>query len=313
MSEQPGLIRTFFVKFGGIAAIVIASIIWGLAFAAQRDGADVVPPLVFLAVRSWIGIAALVPVCLLLDKLNGRKPCVFGSAITPADRKWLLIGGGVCGAVVFSASLLQQWGLVYASAGKAGFLTAQYIVIVPVLGILFKRKVTLLLWIAVALVVCGSYLLCVKDGFGSMNAGDYLLIACAFCYAGHIMVVDHYSKNTDCVRLSCLQFLATAILATVGSFVCGQEWSAEAIRTAMVALLFCGIGSTAIAYTLQIVGQKYVHPVAASLLMSMESVFSVIGGWLFLDEMLTSREFAGCAIIFVAVILAQIPMPQKKK
>lgn len=305
--------RSKIQQIGGILSLTIAAMIWGLAFAAQRQGAEFVSPLVFLAIRSWIGIAALFPVCLILDKANGRKPAFFGAAHTRKEIKWLLTGGLCCGAVVFLASILQQWGLEYSSAGKAGFLTALYIVIVPLLGLFFKRKVTWLLWLAVFMVVIGSYLLCASEGFGAMNLGDVLLFLCAFCYAAHIMVVDHFSKTTDCVRLSCLQFFATAVLSTLGAVIAGNSWDIASIQKAAAALLFCGIGSTGIAYTLQIVGQKYVHPVAASLLMCMESVFSVLGGWLFLNEKLTLPELFGCAIIFTAVLLAQIPLPSSKR
>lgn len=304
--------KTCTYKIAGIIVLLITALIWGFGFAAQRQSVKSLSPQIFLALRSLIAGIALLPVIAGLDRVSGRVPSLWGTLKTKTDHKTLLAGGFYCGIVLCCASLLQQWGLVYSSAGKGGFLTALYIVIVPLLGIFFKKKTTWLLWCAVALVLCGSYLLCGGNGFGKLNIGDLLLLLCAFGYAGHIMVIDHFATMTDGVRMSCIQFFICGVLALGGAAIAQDSWSWSDISAAMIPILYCGICSSGIGYTLQIIGQKYVHPVIASLLMSLESVFSVIGGYFVLGEVLTMRELTGCGIIFLAVLMAQIPLSQKK-
>ncbi|MBO5762396.1 MAG: DMT family transporter [Lentisphaeria bacterium] len=296
----------FLQKCAGTFALVITALIWGLAFSAQRYGVDLIPPDQFLAIRSWIGCAVLIPVALTLDHFSGAGFSFWGIRKSAEDKKNLLCGGLLCGLVLFCASLLQQMGMVYASAGKAGFLTALYIVIVPVLGIFLKRRTSRLLWLAVGIVLGGTWLLC-GGMTGAWDPGDFLLLGCALCFALHIVVIDRFVQRVDCVRLSILQFLITAVFSTISVEITGGTWDPVLLQKALTALLFCGIGSSGIAYTLQIVGQKYVHPVAASLIMSLESVFSVVGGWLVLGEILTVRELTGCGLILLAVVLAQLP------
>ena len=290
-------------KFWGSMAMLIATILWGISFSAQSRGMRLVEPMLFTAFRSAIAVIALAVVIMIFDLVRFKRLTVWGDAGTPEARKDLLWGGLWCGIVISAASICQQFGLKYTSAGKTGFLTALYIVIVPVIGLFFKRKSSRILWLAVGLALVGSWLLC--GGIDSIGKGEIFVIICAFIYSIHIMVIDHYAAKCDCVRLSALQFAVATVLASMASPVAGEPWIAENIAATAPYWLFCGICSSAIAFTLQMVAQKYLHPVTATLLMSLESVFAVIGGWIFLHEVLTPRELIGCAIIFAAVIIAQ--------
>ena len=176
---------------------------------------------------------------------------------------------------------------------------------VPLLGWFFKRKTPVFMWLAVAAALLGTYLLC--GGIGSVGWGEMFVIICALLFALHIMVIDHYAPHCDCVRLSCIQFAVAAAAALLASLIFGEEWQWQEITLSLPYWVYCGVGSSAIAFTLQMVSQKYLHPVAATLLMSLESVFGVLGGWLFLHEILSWRELAGCGIILAAVIIAQMP------
>ena len=296
-------------KFWASVAMILATVLWGVAFSVQRSGNDHMEPMSFIAMRSITGVAALCVIIMVFDLFRYKRVTLWGSAKTPQEKRDLLLGGFWCGLVLTVASACQQYGLKDVSAGKSGFLTALYIVIVPLLGLLFKRKMTWLLWLAVGFALGGSYLLC--GGIGSIGTGEWYVIACAVIFSGHIMVTDLYAPKCDCIRLSCLQFLTATILAGAASLVLNDPWTAENVLGGMPFWLFCGIGSSAIAFTLQIVCQKYLHPVTATLLMSLESVFAVVGAWLFLHEILTIRELAGCAVIFIGIILAQLPAATK--
>ena len=297
-------------KLIGSSSMIIATVLWGVAFSAQSTGMKFVEPMLFTALRSLVGVIALIAVIMAIDLFREKRFSLWGSAGTAAERRELVAGGIYCGIVIAAASVCQQSGLKYTTAGKTGFLTALYIVIVPVLGIFFKRKTSPLLCVAVALSLFGSYLLC--GGVGSIGKGEWFVIACAFIYSIHIMVIDRYAAKCDCVRLSCIQFMVATVLAASASLLVEEPWTAENIRLSMPFWIFCGIGSSAIAFTLQMIAQKYLHPVTATLLMSLESVFAVLGGWIFLKEILSPRELAGCAIIFAAVIITQIPLKKKE-
>lgn len=290
-------------KLWGSAAMVTATILWGVAFSAQSTGIRYVEPMLFTALRSLVGVLALIVVIMIFDFFQVKRITLWGNAETPQSKRDLLWGGLWCGIVITAASICQQYGLKYTSAGKTGFLTALYIVIVPVLGLFFKRKSSPMLWLAVALALCGSWLLC--GGIGSIGKGEIFVIVCAFIYSIHIMVIDHYACRCDCVRLSALQFMVATLLAFSASQIGGEPFEGGKITASAPYWIFCGVGSSAIAFTLQMVSQKYLHPVTATLLMSLESVFAVLGGWLFLNEMLSTRELIGCAIIFISVIAAQ--------
>lgn len=295
-------------KLYGTIAMLIATVIWGTGFSAQSRGAQLVDPMFFIMLRSIVGAAALAVIILVMDRFRFKRMTFWGDAKTGQEQKTLLSGGFWCGFAITAASFLQQCGVKYISAGKTGFLTALYIIIVPLLGLCFKRKTSPVLWLAVLLAMGGTWLLC--GGIGSLGMGEWLVIGCAVVYSLHILVIDFYAPKCDCVRLSCLQFLTAAVLSGIASLLLRE--SAAGTVEALPFWLFCGIGSSAVAFTLQIVAQKYLHPVTATLLMSLESVFAVIGGWLFLKEHLSVRELIGCGVIFLAILLAQIPFPQKK-
>ena len=297
-------------KLWGAAAMIAATLLWGGAFSAQSTGMRYLEPLPFTAIRSVIGMTALAVLIILLDLIRTRRLSFWGSADSSEAKKELLAGGFWCGIVIAAASTFQQYGLKYTTAGKTGFLTALYIVIVPMLGILFRRRTSPVLWLAAAMALAGSWLLC--GGIGSIGRGEWCVIVCAVIYSVHILVIDRYAARCDCVRLSCLQFFVASVLLAAASLTAGSPCGLSAVRGALPVLLFCGIGSSAVAFTLQMVSQKYLHPVAATLLMSLESVFAVLGGWIFLSEVLSLREFCGCCVIFAAVVLAQLPVPHKK-
>jgi drug/metabolite transporter (DMT)-like permease len=224
---------------------------------------------------------------------------------TSQDKKTVLIGGVCCGIALFLASNLQQVGIQYTSVGKAGFITAMYIVLVPVLGIFLGKRAGLKVWISVALAVAGLYLLCITEGF-SIGKGDILVLLCAFGFSAHILVIDYFSPKADGVRLSCIQFLVCGILSGICMFVT-EKPDLSAILQAWMPILYAGVMSCGVAYTLQIIGQKDMDPTIASLILSLESVVSVLSGWALLGQKLSARELFGCVLMFAAIILAQLP------
>ena len=285
------------------AMLLLTSLIWGTAFVAQSVGMDFLGPFTFNGVRSLIGGAALLPCIWLLEKING-KPEVEGT------RKDLIQGGIACGLLLFTASSLQQMGIQYTTAGKAGFITAFYIVFVPVLGIFLKKAAGWKVWIAVALALAGLYFLCIKEGF-SVGRGDILGFLCALIFAVHILVIDYYSPKVDGVKLSCIQFFVCGIASMPFMFLTENPQMGN-ILDAWLPILYAGVMSCGVAYTLQILGQKNMNPAIASLLLSMESCFSVLSGWIILGETLSAREGIGCVLMFVAIILAQLPDKKEK-
>lgn len=298
-------------KFWASAAMLTATVLWGVAFSAQSNGMKFVEPMLFTALRSAVGVISLLAVIALFDLCGEKRLTFWGKAHSREERCELLLGGLWCGLVISAASVCQQYGLKYTSAGKTGFLTALYIVIVPLLGIFFKRKTSPLLWFAVLLALLGSYLLC--GGIGNIGKGEWFVIACAVLYSGHIMVIDRYAAKCDCVRLSCIQFAVATLLTLTASRLSGDPWELEKITASLPFWVFCGVGSSAIAFTLQMAAQKYLHPVTATLLMSLESVFAVLGGWIFLKERLSPLELSGCAVIFAAVLLSQLPAERRPR
>lgn len=296
-------------QFRNSFLLMITALIWGVAFVAQSAGGDAVGPFSFNCIRSIIGGAVLLPVIKLLDKLKltSRKP------ENKEDRIKLLKGGICCGAVLFIASSLQQIGITMgASAGKAGFLTACYIIMVPLLGIFLGRKCGFNIWIGVVIALCGLYFLCVKGEF-VLSVPDILLLLCALAFSFHIIVIDHFSPLVDGVRMSCIQFFTSGILGIVP--MCFMETAPDAslwvasfmTADAWIPILYAGVMSCGVAYTLQIVGQDGLNPALASLIMSFESVFSALAGAVILHEILSVREIAGCVLVFTAVLLAQLP------
>lgn len=298
--------------------LILTAFIWGIAFVAQSEGGKAVGPYTFNCLRFILGAAVLVPVISLLDKLKltRRKPS------TRKEKRNLLLGGISCGIVLCIASILQQLGLFYGStAGKAGFLTACYILLVPILGLFLKKKCGWNIWVGVGITLVGLYLLCMNGSF-QMQFSDILLLICALGFSVHILVIDHFTPLVDGVRMSCIQFLVAGILSAIPMFVVDMQHSISGIRAwapaltswdAWIPILYAGFLSCGVAYTLQIVGQQGLNPTVASLLMSLEAVFSVIAGWIILHETMGRRELLGCALIFAAVVLAQIPLEALKK
>ena len=292
-------------KFYAVLAMLTATMLWGFAFSAQASGMKYVGPLLFVALRSIVGVAALAFTAMIFDLVRFRRVTLWGGAKSSCERKFLLSGGVFCGLLICAASTFQQLGLLHVSAGKTGFLTALYIMIVPLLGVFFKRKTPLILWGAILLALAGTYLLC--GGISAIGIGELFVVICALLFALHIMVIDHYAPHCDCVRLSCIQFMAAAVAAAIVSLIFAEPWVWQEIAASWPFWVYCGIGSSAIAFTLQMVAQKYMHPATAALIMSLESVFGVLGGWLFLHEVLSLRELSGCAVILLAVIITQLP------
>lgn len=287
----------------GGAMLMLTALIWGTAFVAQSVGMDYLGPCAFTAVRNFIGCVALLPVIGLASRLrSGAQP----EEAAPAPGKKALFGwGAACGLLLGGATLLQQAGMQTASAGKAGFLTALYIVIVPVLGIFLGRRPGLKVWMGVVLALVGAYLLSVKGGAG-IASGDLLVIASAVVFSLHILVIDSVPAGVDGVRLSCVQFLVAGAFALVLALFL-ETFTWRDILSAWVPLLYTGVVSSGVGYTLQILGQRTVNPTVASLILSLESVFAALAGWAILGQALSLRELFGCALVFVAVILAQLP------
>lgn len=275
------------------------AVIWGVAFVAQSAGMDYVGPFTFNAVRSIIGGFVLIP-CIYI--LNRGKP---KQKSTPGARRDLICGGILCGIFLAIASSFQQFGIQYTTVGKAGFITALYILLVPLLGFLFGKKVSWRVWTAVGIAVVGMYLLCVKEGF-SIAFGDLLLIVCALLFAVHILVIDYFSPRVDGVKMSCIQFFVCGLFCAVGMLLF-ETPSMQQILAAWMPILYAGVMSCGVAYTLQIIGQRDTDPTVASLILSLESVVSVLAGWLLLHQSLSLRELGGCVMVFCAIILAQIP------
>ena len=290
---------------------ILAAFIWGTAFVAQDLCADSIGAFAFNATRYFIAVLALLVVILISDKVKKNKPTLTAQEKKAANKQ-LWLGGLCCGAALAMASNFQQAGLgAGTDAGKAGFITALYVVLVPVFGLFFKRKVSLPTWIAVVLSVVALYLLCIKGDF-SLAPGDLLVLVCAVCFAVHILVIDHFTAYCDGVKLSCLQFLFAGIISTICMFIF-EDVDFAAILSCALPLLYVGIFSCGVGYTLQILAQKDSNPTVVTILLSLESVFAVIAGAIILKQQMTVREYIGCAIMFAAVILAQIQFPTRQK
>ena len=286
--------------------LFLTAFIWGTAFVAQSVGMDYLGPFGFNGIRSLIGGVALLPCIYILGKINKRTAGEEGST------KTLIAGGLCCGLALFAASSMQQIGIQYTTVGKAGFITACYIVIVPLLGLFFGKRVGVTLWGAVLLAVAGLFRLCFAKGAEGINQGDLIMMAAALLFSAHILVIDHFSPLADGVKLSCIQFFVAGILSGI-AMVIFEEPRWDQIRAAAAPILYAGIFSSGVGYTLQIVGQKEMNPTVASLILSLESSISLIAGWILLGQSMTLRELSGCGLMFGAIILAQIPVPVRKK
>ena len=292
------------VQLRNTLLLVLTALVWGCAFVAQSVGAEHVGAFTFLACRSWLAGVTLLPVIALL-RARQRRPESAAESPAPQSRRALLTGGIACGCFLFLASSAQQIGVASTTTAKAGFITAMYVIIVPILSLVLGRRVGKKIWLCVAMSVVGLYLLCIAGSL-SLSRGDAMVLLCALLFAGHIMTVDHFSPKMDGVQLSCIQFFTTAILATV-CMLLFEHPTAAALQSALLPILYAGILSSGVGYTLQIVAQKGLNPTIASMAMSLESVFSALAGWVILGQGLTAREFSGCALMFAAITLAQLP------
>lgn len=294
-------------KFRNCLLLLTAAIIWGMAFVSQQAGMDFMGPLTFNGSRNIIGSVILVPVILII---RGRIP---KAERKPLTVKTTIIGGLACGAALTIASTLQQYGLTMTTVGKGGFITTLYIILTPILGIFIGRKAPKAVWFCAVLAVAGMFLLCVNGESLSISAGDLLVLGSALVFAVHILVIDHFSPLTDGVILSCIQFAVCGVVSTIGAFIFEQP-SWEQLVSGAIPVLYAGVLSCGVGYTLQIVGQKGVDPTAAALILSLESVVATISGFVaykigFLrtDQSMSPRQIIGCAIVFAAVILVQLP------
>ena len=290
----------------GNLLLATAALIWGLAFVAQSVGMEYIGPFTFNAIRMIMGGLVLIPCIFLLQRWDNHKTAVRAeSATDKRQRQITLLRAGVsCGLILCIATSLQQIGIVYTTAGKAGFITALYIILVPILSIFLRRRITWVIWVSVLIAIAGLYLLCINETL-SISWGDLLVLISALFFAIHILVVDHFASKVEGVKMSCIQFFIAGIICLLLMFLLERP-DIHAILDCWLPLLYVGILSTAVAYTMQILGQRDTHPVIASLIMSAESVFAVVFGWLLLNEMLTLPELLGCLLMLTAMILAQL-------
>lgn len=305
--------------------LFLTAMIWGAAFVAQSVSMDYIGPFTFICLRSVIGGLFLIPVIIVLDGIRKKSQNESADVVNSENilhieteekqrlswkNKQLIEGGIVCGIFLFFANCFQQTGIQYTTVGKAGFITTFYIIIVPLIGLFFKKYCGILTWIGVVVALAGLYFLCITQKL-TIQRGDALILCCSVLYAGQILAIDHYNPFVDGVKMSRIQFLTGGILGAVFMLLF-ENPSIAMILSAAGPILYTGIMSTGVGYTLQIVGQKGLNPTVAALILSLESVFSALSGYLFLHQVLTTRELIGCALMFIAIVLAQLPDIRRK-
>ena len=298
------------MKMKNSLLLLLTSFIWGVAFVAQSVGGEAVGCFTFNGVRSLIGALVLIPVIFFLDAQKKKELGEEKFQEQKGDFKTLLTGGICCGVMLCIASNFQQFGISFTTVGKAGFITAMYILIVPILGLFMKKKVSMKVWFGVVLATIGLYMLCMTSESFSLSKGDFLVLICAGFFSLHILIIDYFSPKADGVRMSCIQFFVCGIISMIIAFIFEQP-NLGAILSGWLPILYAGILSCGVAYTLQIVGQKNMDPTVASLILSLESVFSVLAGWVILNQKLSGRELFGCGLMFLAIIMAQLPEKAK--
>ncbi len=291
----------------GNALLLLTALIWGMAFVAQRQGMESIEPITFCAARMVLSGVAVSLVALAMGR-NDRRP----EAERSARRRASVLGGLSAGIFLAAATVMQQMGLVTTTAGKAGFITAMYMLLVPVINfVLFRKRNTWLVWLAVLVGVGGMYLLCVNESF-RLTRGDALVCVCAVLFSGQILCIDHFAPKADPISMSAVQFATAVVVCGAAAFILEKPtW--DKVASAAVPILYCGILSGAVGYTLQIVAQGFTDPTVASLLMSLESVFAAICGALVLGERMRPRELVGCAVLFAAIVLVQLPLPRRRR
>ena len=305
--------------------LFLTAMIWGAAFVAQSVSMDYIGPFTFICLRSVIGGLFLIPVIIVLDGIRKKSQNESADVVNSENilhieteekqrlswkNKQLIEGGIVCGIFLFFANCFQQTGIQYTTVGKAGFITTFYIIIVPLIGLFFKKYCGILTWIGVVIALAGLYFLCITQKL-TIQRGDALILCCSVLYAGQILAIDHYNPFVNGVKMSCIQFLTGGILGAVFMLLF-ENPSIAMILSAAGPILYTGIMSTGVGYTLQIVGQKGLNPTVAALILSLESVFSALSGYVFLHQVLTTRELIGCVLMFIAIVLAQLPDIRRK-
>ena len=296
----------------GSLILCTAALIWGLAFVAQSDAADRIPPFLVNSLRSLIAALFLFGFC-LVQKHRTKQPILPSD---PTQRKHALLAGLICGVLLTVSVNFQQFGLALypegaAAEARAGFLTALYVILVPLFSVFIGKRPSLPLLVSVGVAVVGIYLLCLSGGINSVYLGDLLVLLCAVSLSFHILAVDRYGGAVGGVQLSMLQFLVCGLLSAILSLIF-EDTTWSSVLAATPQILYLGIVSSGIGYTLQIIGQKFAEPTVASLSMSLESVFAALGGWLIAGNVLETREIFGCVLVFAAIVLAQLPTKAKK-
>ena len=275
------------------ASLVLTAVIWGLSYSAQADAMKSMQPLFFVFLRYMLGGLMLLPVIFLMKK----KP-----------EKQLFTGGIACGVCLAGGEILQQFGLLYTTAGRAGFLTALYVIMIPVIGIFIRKKSNWQIWLASIVSTAGAYLLCADDSMSKIgNVGDFLMLLCALFFAFQFIFIAKFAPKADALQLAAVQFFTVAVISGIAAVIAGESCSWNSIVSTVKPLLYCGLIAIGFACTVQVAAQKYVHPSTASIILSTASVFAVIWGWWLLGERYSVVNLLGCALIFAAVVLVQLP------
>lgn len=288
-------------KLRGNILLLITALVWGISFVSQSIGMDYIGPNTFNGIRSLLGGIVLIPVIAIIDA-NKKK----NGTYEKCDMKKLLLYGLICGTLLCVAATLQSYGLKETTTGKSGFITALYIIFVAIIGIFVGRKLNLKVVFGVLLAVIGMYFLCLYGSQINFCFGDFLTFLCAIVFSFHILAIDKFAPKTDGVKLACTQFLVCGILNCIVMFLF-ESPDLSLILSCSGAILYSGVMSCGVAYTLQIVGQKYTDPTSASMLMSLESVFAALSGWIFLSESMSLSQILGCLLMFAAIVLVQLP------
>ena len=296
--------------------LLLTAAIWGFAFVAQSVGMEYIGSFTFNAVRNLLAVVVLIPCIAVMNKTGARAKDVDKENVKVVNKKeqgsnkTLIIGGICCGTLLCIASNLQQFGLKQTTVGKTGFITTMYIVLVPILGIFLKKKVAGRVWVSVVIAMAGLYMLCMTGGGFYLQKGDALVMLCAVVFSIHILTIDYFAQKVDGVKMACIQFFVCSLLSAICMLIF-EEPKLELILQAWLPILYAGVMSCGVGYTLQIVGQKGMNPTVASLILSLESVISVIAGWAILGQALSVRELIGCGLMFIAIVLVQLPEREK--
>ncbi len=293
----------------GIVLLVITSFIWGTTFVAQSDAMDHIGPFTMNGLRTLIAVIVLFPTLLVADKLQNKRPTLLGTT-DKKEKKKVLLAGLLCGVFIAFASTIQQFGIAYTSIGKSGFLTTLYVVFVPLIALIFGKRIKWNGWIAVVLALVGMFFICIEKD-EPINIGDILTIISALFFAIHIMLVDHYVEKIDGIRLSCMQFVVCSVLCLICAVIF-EKIDINAILNASFSIVYAGLFSAGLGYTLQIIAQKWVEPNVAPLIMCLESVFALFSGAILRNEVMKTQVYVGCVLVFIAIVLAQINFKSKK-